>query len=66
MDIPEKHPGYTHVALDVSDIAAIDVKLNKLNFKITEGPITLPSGGIMLFIRDQGRNVIEYHQRYKR
>lgn len=62
MDIPEKHPGYTHVALDVSNISAIEVELKKLNIKITEGPITLPNGGVMLFIRDQDRNVIELHQ----
>ena len=62
MDIPERHPGYTHMALDVSDVGAVAVKLKKLDIKITEGPITLPNGGIMLFIRDQDRNVIEFHQ----
>ena len=65
MDISEKHPGYTHMALDVSNISAIEVELKKLNIKITEGPITLPNGGIMLFIRDQDRNVIEFHQSAK-
>lgn len=62
MDIPERHPGYTHMALDVSDVGAVEVKLKKLGIKITEGPITLPNGGVMLFIRDQDRNVIEFHQ----
>jgi len=62
MDVPERHPGYTHVALDVNDIEAIENRLKKLNIKITEGPITLPNGGIMLFIRDQDYNVIEFHQ----
>ena len=62
MDVPERHPGYTHVALDVYDIVAIEVALKKLGIKITEGPITLPEGGVMLFIRDQDRNVIEFHQ----
>lgn len=65
MDVSEKHPGYTHMALDVSDVSAIEVELEKLNIKITEGPITLPNGGVMLFIRDQDRNVIEFHQRRK-
>ena len=65
MDMPEKYPGYTHLALDVSNINAIEVELKKLNIKITEGPITLPNGGVMLFIRDQDRNVIEFHQRSK-
>ena len=65
MDIPERHPGYTHMALDVSDVSAVEVKLKKLGIKITEGPITLPNGGVMLFIRDQDRNVIEFHQSAK-
>ena len=65
MDIPEKHTGYTHIALDVNDIDAIQTSLNNMNIKITEGPITLPNGGIMLFIRDQDDNVIEFHQNAK-
>ena len=63
MDMPERHPGYTHMALDVTDIVAIEETLNALEIKITEGPVTLPDGGIMLFIRDQDTNVIEFHQR---
>ena len=62
MDIPQRHPGYTHFALDVSDIYAIENKLNELGITITEGPVTLPDGGVMLFVRDQDRNVIEFHQ----
>lgn len=62
MDIPLKHPGYTHIALDVSDIDAIETQLNNLGIRITEGPITLPDGGVMLFIRDQDNNVIEFHK----
>ncbi len=62
MDIPEKHPGYTHIALDVTNIDSIEERLNQLGIKITEGPITLPDGGKMLFIRDQDMNVIEFHQ----
>ncbi|NOY71392.1 MAG: VOC family protein [Gammaproteobacteria bacterium] len=65
MDVPEKHPGYTHMALDVSDIHAIEVKLNESGINITEGPVTLPDGGVMLFIRDQDYNVIEFHQSAK-
>ena len=62
MDIPQKHPGYTHIALDVSDIDAIETQLNNLGIRITEGPITLPDGGVMLFIRDQDNNVIGFHK----
>ena len=62
MDIPERHPGYTHIALDVSDIVAVEANIKQLGLEITEGPITLPDGGVMFFIRDHDRNVIEFHQ----
>ena len=62
MDIKEKYPGYTHMALDVNDIKAVQRKIEGLGIEITEGPITLPNGGIMFFIRDQDKNVIEFHQ----
>ena len=62
MDIADKHPGYTHIALDVTDIESVQSRLIKLGIKITEGPITLPDGGTMLFIRDQDNNVIEFHK----
>ena len=62
MDVPERHPGYTHMALDVTDIKAIQANIDKLGIEITEGPMTLPDGGVMLFIRDQDKNVIEFHQ----
>jgi lactoylglutathione lyase len=41
----------------------IESGINELNIPITEGPITLPKGGVMFFIRDPDRNVIEFHQR---
>jgi len=62
MDVSEKHPGYTHIALHVTDIKSVEARLNELGIEITGGPITLPEGGVMLFIRDQDRNVIEFHQ----
>lgn len=62
MDVKERYPGYTHIALDVNDINAVQKTVEGLGIKITEGPITLPNGGIMFFIRDQDKNVIEFHQ----
>ena len=62
MDIPERHPGYTHMALTVDNIKSVEAKINDLKIPITEGPITLPDGGIMFFIRDPDKNVIEFHQ----
>ncbi|PCJ29213.1 MAG: glyoxalase [Moraxellaceae bacterium] len=62
MDVPEKYPGYTHIALDVNDIQSAQAAIEKMDIQITEGPITLPNGGKMFFIRDQDKNVIEFHQ----
>jgi len=62
MDVTEKYPGYTHVALDVNDIKSVQKSIEDLKINITEGPMTLPNGGIMFFIRDQDNNVIEFHQ----
>ena len=62
MDIPEKHPGYTHVALTVSNIELVETFLKKQEITITEGPITLPNGAVMFFVRDPDKNVIEFHQ----
>ncbi len=62
MDVEKRYPGYTHIALDVSDIEAVQEKVEALGITITEGPITLPDGAVMFFIRDQDRNVIEFHQ----
>ena len=62
MDVEKRYPGYTHIALDVSDIKAVQQRVEALGIAITEGPITLPHGAVMFFIRDQDRNVIEFHQ----
>jgi len=61
MDVPEKHPGYTHMALEVTDIAAVEAKLAALGIPLS-GQVTLPHGAILIFIRDPDGNVIEFHQ----
>ena len=61
MDAPVKYAGYTHVALEVDDTQAVVGQLNELNIEITEGPVEFPTG-FSIFIRDQDRNVIEFHQ----
>ena len=65
MDVSQKYPGYTHIALNVSDIETVLESVKKLDIQITEGPITLPDGGVMFFIRDPDKNVIEFHQNAK-
>jgi len=62
MDVPEKHPGYTHMALEVTDLEVIKEKLGELDITISGGPITLPNGATFIFIRDPDDNVIEFHQ----
>lgn len=63
MDIPEKHAGYTHIALKVTDLNAVQTVLNKHRIVIAEGPIHFGKKyGTSLFIRDQDHNVIEFHQ----
>lgn len=61
MDVPVKYAGYTHVALEVNDLQAIEQQLKALEIVITEGPVKFP-GGASIFIRDQDKNVIEFHQ----
>ncbi len=62
MDIPEKLTGYTHIALEISDMDAVQQDLQAMEIAITEGPFTIPSGAILLFVRDPDSNVIEFHK----
>ncbi|WP_252180418.1 VOC family protein [Endozoicomonas sp. 4G] len=62
MDVDQKHPGYTHMALEVDDINEVHRQLQGLGITPTEGPVTTNNGASLLFIRDPDRNVIEFHQ----
>jgi lactoylglutathione lyase len=62
MDVPEKHPGYTHMALAVHDLDAVQKALAAQSVTITEGPVEFP-GARALFVRDPDGNVIEFNQR---
>jgi lactoylglutathione lyase len=61
MDIPEKFPGYTHVALRIESIEQAVEELGRWGVPITEGPKRL-GPGISVFIRDPDANVIELRQ----
>jgi lactoylglutathione lyase len=60
MDVGEKYPGYTHVALAVTSIPETISALRANNIAITQGPVKFGEyGGVSVFVRDPDRNVIE-------
>lgn len=61
MDVPEKHTGFTHIALEVTDRSEVVECLNHVGIPITE-TVDLPDGTMFLFVRDPDGNVIEFHQ----
>jgi lactoylglutathione lyase len=61
MDVPEKFPGYTHVALRVPSIEDARAFVSGLGITITDGPKQL-GAGMSLFLRDPDANVIELRQ----
>ncbi len=61
MDRSTKQAGYTHVALEVSDLESVERQLGELEIPIT-GEVELPTGARFIFVRDPDRNVIEFHR----
>ena len=54
MDVREKHPGYTHMALKIDDVAKVEDALARAGVAITG-----KRGSAALFVRDPDGNVIE-------
>jgi lactoylglutathione lyase len=54
MDVPEKHPGYTHIALAIKNVAATKAALEKAGIALSG-----TRGEAAVFVRDPDRNVIE-------
>ena len=55
-----KYPGYTHVALEVTNYSIAMKKIEELGIPIT-GQVEF-KGAKFFFIRDPDSNVIEFHQ----
>jgi len=60
MDIPEKHAGFTHIALEITNAKSAEKQIKSLGIKITEK--VEYEGAQFFFIRDPDGNVIEFHQ----
>jgi lactoylglutathione lyase len=63
MDVPDKHPGITHIALLCDDIIAAKAKLEAAGIPLSGGPVRFGSSAQAIFVRDPDRNVIVLHQR---
>jgi len=64
MDVADKFPGYTHIALRVTSIPATIGALKANDVAITQGPVSFGDvGQVSVFIRDPDRNVIELRGR---
>ena len=62
MDVPEKYPGITHIALLCPDIMAAKAHLEAAGIPLSGGPIQFTPGKQAIFVRDPDPDVMELHQ----
>ncbi len=62
MDVPQKHAGFTHIALSCPDVALAKSRLLAATIAVREGPVRFATGALAMFVRDPDGNVIELNQ----
>ena len=60
MEDDMKYPGYTHIALEITDYDSTKSNIAKLGFSITDE--VEYNGAKFFFIRDPDGNVLEFHK----
>lgn len=64
MDETEKHTGFTHIALEITNVDEVKRHLDDYGITITE--TVEYEGAIFFFVRDPDGNVIEFHKPAKK
>jgi lactoylglutathione lyase len=60
MDESAKHTGFTHIALEITDVEGVKRQLDSHDIVITESVEF--EGAVFFFVRDPDGNVIEFHK----